>query len=327
MDRVEEIVVGVDTHRDAHAACVLSVVGALLGTRAFAATATGYAELVAKRRRRGKSDPVDAEYAARSVLSGTHAGEPKHRDGVVEAIRALRVARGGALKARTASLNQLRSLVGTAPEELRAGLRELGPIALVRTCSRFRVASSQTHEPPTATKLALRSVARRCEQLTGELEALDEELDRLVRAAAPALLALRGVGTDHAGQFLITAGDNPDRLASEASFAALCGAAPVPAASGLTHRHRLSRGGDRQANRALYLIAVCRLRHCPRTRAYAARRTQEGLSKKDIIRCLKRFIAREIYAVLNANRPLEPSSPSRKHRRQQPKTIICGARP
>jgi transposase len=370
VDGFEEVVVGVDTHRETHAACVLSLVGALLGARAFAATRAGYGELIAwaesvgrvrvvgvegtgshgaglmrelvrrgipvvevnrsdepKRRRRGKSDPIDAEYAARSVLAGTHAGEPKHRDGVVEAIRALRVARSGALKARTAARNQLRALVDTAPEELRGRLRDLGPVRLVRVCSRLRVSRAELHDPTIATQLALRSVARRCHALTAELEALDRELGPLVRVAAPALIALHGVGTDHAGQFLVTAGDNPERLASEAAFAALCGAAPVPASSGLSRRHRLSRGGDRQANRALYLIAVCRLRHCQRTRAYAARRTEEGLSKKDIIRCLKRYIARDVYAALRASQPLAPPPPAPKRRREKPVTIICGARP
>jgi transposase len=338
------VVVGVDTHRDAHTACVISVLGTWLGVASFAATASGYEELIAwaegfgaifmvgvegtgahgagltrdlvarglavveinradrpKRRRRGKSDALDAEQAARFALAGEHAGQPKHRDGAVEAIRSLRVARSGAIKQRTAAYNQLHALVDTADERLRGRLRGLGLISLVRTCAAFRPDPTSGADPVSACKLALRSVARRCLALTEEIASLDRALRPLVAAAAPSMLGLTGVGTDHAAQFLITAGDNPHRLVSEASFAALCGASPVPAASGLTHRHRLSRGGDRQANRALYLIAVCRLRCCPRTRAYAAKRTAQGLSKKDILRCLKRFIAREIYHALHAD--------------------------
>jgi transposase len=149
-----------------------------------------------------------------------------------------------------------------------------------------------------ATKLALRSLSRRYLQLSEEISELDANLSRLVSEAAPQLLALPGVGTDVAANLLVTAGDNPGRLRSESSFAHLCGAAPIPASSGKTDRHRLNRQGDRQANRALYVIAIVRMAHCPRTKDYVARRTSEGKSKKEIIRCLKRYIAREIYKTL-----------------------------
>jgi transposase len=250
------------------------------------------------RRLRGKDDAIDAESAARAVLAGTHAGAPKRRDGAVEAIRALRVARCGAIKARTASVNQIRSLIASSPEAVRAPLRQLKTAAMITACSRFRIRAERSGDAREGTRAALRSVARRYIELDHEAAILEKQISVLVREVAPALVMLLGVGPDHAGQFLVTAGDNPDRLRCEASFAALCGVAPVPASSGVTNRHRLSRGGDRQANRALHLIAVCRLRYCERTIAYAERRTAEGLSKKDILRCLKRYIAREVYAAL-----------------------------
>jgi transposase len=156
-----------------------------------------------------------------------------------------------------------------------------------------------------ASRLALRSVAVRYQQLTAELTRLDEQLDPLVAKAAPALVAVPGVGTDTAAALLIAAGDNPQRLRSEAAFAHLCGVAPIPASSGKTTRHRLHRGGNRDANRALWVIALGRLRWDARTRAYVARRTAEGKTKPEIIRCLKRFIARELYQVLTGPPPAE----------------------
>ena len=251
------------------------------------------------RRRRGKSDPVDAEAAARAVQAGTAIGQPKAADGGVEAIRALRVARRSAVKARTQAANQLHALVVTAPEGLRAHLRPLSIAALVEKAARFRAPTSPS-TPEAATKLALRSIAHRYQALTKEIAALDAHLDHLVGETAPTLVAIKGVGTDTAGTLLVAAGDNPDRLGSEAAFARLCGVAPVPASSGKTQRHRLSRGGNREANRALYLLAIGRLGWDERTRAYADRRTREGKTKAEIIRCLKRYIAREIYRALTA---------------------------
>jgi transposase len=151
-----------------------------------------------------------------------------------------------------------------------------------------------------ATKFALRSVARRYQRLSEEISELDEQLDRLVSEAAPELVAVEGVGTDTAASLLIAAGDNPERLKNEAAFAQLCGAAPIPASSGKNVRHRLNRHGNRDANRAVYVIAVCRMSRDKRTRSYVAKRTAEGKSKKEIIRCLKRYIAREIYRILTS---------------------------
>ncbi len=277
-----QVTVGVDTHADQHVGAALDPLGRLLGTQAVPSTAAGAAALLAwarrfgavervgiegtgsygaglsrwlrargvvvvevarpkrpARRGRGKSDPVDAEAAARAVQAGTATARPKAGTGPIESIRALQAARRSALK---------------------------------------------------------------------EVAALDAHLGRLVAAAAPDLVALKGVGTDTAATLLVTAGDNPDRLRSEASFAHLCGVAPIPASSGKTVRHRLNRGGDRQANRALHLLAVRRLRWDPATVAYAARRRAEGLSKPEILRCLKRYIARQLYPLLAGHAALGPAT-------------------
>lgn len=248
------------------------------------------------RRRRGKSDTIDAEAAARAVQAETATGTPKSRSGRIEAIRALRVARRSAVKARSQAAHQLHCLVSTAPDELRDELRALRLAELVETAARFR--PGDPRDAVQATKAALRSIARRHRQLAAEVGDLDAMLDPLVAEAAPGLVALNGVGTDVAGQFLVTAGDNSDRLRSDAAFSHLCGSSPIPASSGRTDRHRLNRGGDRAANAALYRVVLCRLRWDPRTRAYVERRTKEGLTKPEIIRCLKRYIAREIYREL-----------------------------
>jgi transposase len=248
-------------------------------------------------RRNGKSDPIDAEAAARTVLAGETAGAPKSADGRVEMIRALRTARRSAVKARGQAANQLQALVVTAPDALRDRLRWLSTRRLVAAACRFRP-GTQPETPEAATKLALRSVARRHEALSEEIAELDVQLDRLVAEAAPELLALTAVGTDHAATLLIVAGDNPERLRSEASFASLCGASPVEASSGKVVRHRLNRGGNRDANRALHMICMVRMGSDRRTREYVARRTAEGKSKREILRCLKRYVAREVYRVL-----------------------------
>jgi len=245
------------------------------------------------RRLQGKSDPVDAEAAARAVLAGTASGCPKAGDGRVEMIRSLRVARRSALKARTQATNQLLALVLTSPERVRGSLRGLSVPSVVRVAARFR--RGPLVDPAAATKLALRHLARRHAALSAEIAELDRDLALVVGAVAPALLALPGVGTDVAGALLVAAGDNPERLSSEAAFARLCGVAPLPASSGKTNRHRLNRGGDRIANNALWRIVMVRMSTDPRTRNYVERRTKEGLSKKEIIRCLKRYVAREVY--------------------------------
>ncbi|MGP4105211.1 ISL3 family transposase, partial [Nonomuraea sp. KM90] len=224
------------------------------------------------------------------------------------AIRAVHLARSGAVKARTACVNELRSLLITAPAQLREQMTGLSAEMLATTCARLRPAADIA-DPLQGTKLSLRGLARRYQALTSEIEDLDVHLKALVRQARPDLLGVHGVGPETAAQLLITCGDNPDRLTSPATFAALCGAAPIPASSGKTVRYRLSRGGDRQANRALYLIALARMAWCPRTRAYVTRRPTEGKSKKEIIRCLKRYIARELFKVHQAE-DNEQRSPS-----------------
>ena len=248
-------------------------------------------------RRKGKSDSRDAEVAARAVLAGEAAGVPKSGDGRVEMIRVLRGARRSAVKARTQAANQLRSARVTAPETPRHRLRGLSTKELVAVAARFRFADGP-EDVEAATKLALRSLARRYRRLSEEIAELDARLGRLVAQTAPELTSLPGLGTDHAATLLVVAGDNPGRLGSEASFASLCGVSPVEASSGRVVRHRLNRGGNRDANRALHLICVVRMRVDERTRAYVARRTAEGKSKKEIIRCLKRYVAREVYRVL-----------------------------
>lgn len=258
-------------------------------------------------RRAGKSDPIDAEAAARAVLAGTVVGEPKGTDGEVEMIRVLRMARRSALKARTQAANQLKALLVTAPEELREELRGLSTIKLVCRASRFRTGESLTGVMVATKKFALRSVARRYRHLCEEISELDEQLGRLVAEAAPALVAVEGISTDTAASLLIAAGDNPERLTSESAFAHLCGVAPIPASSGKIVRHRLNRQGNRDANRALYVVALGRMSRDERTRTYVARRTAEGKSKKEIIRCLKRYIAREVYRILVS--PLHTSTP------------------
>jgi transposase len=248
------------------------------------------------RRRRGKSDPVDAEAAARAVIAGDDLGTPKRQDGGVEALRVLRLARRSALKARTQAANQLHAIIQTTPSPLREQLRSLRLPEVVKRVRRFRCAAPTT--PMAAARFALRSLAERWAALDSELQRLDEQLTLLVRTVAAPLLAVRGVGVDTAGALLVAAGDNPERLSSEASFAALCGVSPVDASSGRQHRHRLNRGGNRDANRALWVIAIGRMASDPSTQSYVQRRTQEGLSKKEILRCLKRYLARQLYRLL-----------------------------
>ena len=248
------------------------------------------------RRRKGKSDSVDAVAAARTALA-SDGGQAKSRDGNVEAIRTLLVAKRSARRQRTAVLTQMRHLVYTAPQELRDRFVGIPHKQLVGNAASLR--PDTTSDPVThATKAAMRELARRVQGLAAELARLDELLEPLVTATAPALLARPGVGIDTAASLLSTAGDNPNRLHSEAAWAHLCGVAPIEASSGKVSRHRLDRGGDRQANSALWRIVMVRMSSDPRTRAYVARRTDEGRSTKEIMRCLKRYVARELYRYL-----------------------------
>ncbi len=260
------------------------------------------------RRRFGKHDTADAEAAARALQANIATGEPKSADGPAEMVRALHVVRRSAVKARTQAANQLRALLVTAPEELKAELRGLSTAKLVAIAARFRP-GGHPKDLRAATKLAMRSVARRHRRLSEEIAELEEQIARLVAEAVPALASLRGVGTDTAASLLVAVGDNPQRLKSEASFARLCGVAPVPASSGKTVRHRLNRGGNRDANRALHVLALGRMSWDERTREYVTRRTDEGKRKREILRCLKRYVAREVYRILVAPGAL-PSSVS-----------------
>lgn len=267
----------------------------------------------ARRGRRGhKNDPADAVAAARAVLSGEATGCPKSVDGPVEAIRMLRVARRSAVKARTGAVNQLKGLLVTAGEQVAGPLRGLRTADLVDACARLRPDPSRG-EAIAAAKRSLRVLAARHQALSVEISGLDAEIARLCAKAAPALLAAPGVGPHVAAALLVAAGDNPERLASEASFAALCGASPIEASSGRIVRHRLNRGGDRQANNALWRIAMVRLRSDERTQAYAARRRAQGKTDREIVRCLKRHIAREIHWLLTD----PPQIPHGEHLRRQ----------
>ena len=248
------------------------------------------------RRQKGKSDPTDAEMAARAVLAGVARITPKSGEGKVEMIRMLKITKDSAVKARTQAMNQMQALIVTAPAALRETLRGLTATKLVDRCARLRPGELAT--PTAAAKHALRILALRCHHLTVEINALEKEMAQLTAQTAPALLQVFGVGPNTAATLLITAGSNPGRLRSEAAFAALCGVSPLPASSGKTNRHRLNRGGDRQANAALYRVVIVRLRHDARTKAYMKRRTGEGMTKAEVIRCLKRYVARELFGIL-----------------------------
>jgi transposase len=251
------------------------------------------------RRRQGKSDPLDAVSAARAAQSGRARGASKGRDGSVEAIRALMVVKRSAAGERTQTINQARAMVLTGPDDLRARFTEHTAAALVAELASLRPRPGST--VGYATRIALRELGRRAEFLDAQLERLDELIVPLVATHAPGLLALYGIGPNTAALLLIAAGDHPERLRSEAAWAHLCAAAPIPASSGKTVRHRLNPGGDRQANHALRRIVFTRMGSHPATRAYVERRTKEGPSKKEIIRCLKRYVAREVYPHLRAS--------------------------
>ncbi|MGI5940451.1 MAG: IS110 family transposase [Thermoleophilia bacterium] len=255
------------------------------------------------RRLRGKSDVLDAENAARAVLAGKATAVPKSADGTVEMLRQIKVAKDTAVKARTSAMITLKALVVTAPPELGQELRDLSKTVLIERCLALRPGKVET--PLGAAKHVLRSLARRWRDLSTEIKEHEVLLAQLTKEIAPQLVDAFGIGPDTAAEVLIVAGDNPQRIRSEAAWARLCGVAPIPASSGTTTRHRLNRGGHRQANAALYRTIIVRMQHHEPTRAYVARRTEEGRTKKEIIRCLKRFLAREIWALM---RPLREGS-------------------
>lgn len=256
------------------------------------------------RRMRGKSDPIDAINAARAVISEMAISTPKCRDGYVEAVRQIRATRRSAVKARRAALHQIHGLLWCAPEDLRAKLADYDRAALVARCARIRIPAQRILDDPAMTaRRMLRRLAKRIQNLDEEIAEANRELEAILQDHAPNLLSVNGVGTEAAGQLLTTAGQNIDRLHSEASLARLCGVAPIPASSGVTTRHRLHRGGDRDANSSIHLIVISRLRWHQPTKDYVDRRTREGKTKKEIIRCLKRAVVRELYRALQADLP------------------------
>ena len=310
--RAVQVIIGVDTHKDQHVAVALDGRGVRLDEKHVPVATCGYEELErwsrdlgqvhafgvegtgsygaglarfltcrgytvievnrpdrSVRYRKGKSDPTDAEMAARAVLAAVADATPKSGKGEVEMIRMLKSAKNSAVMARTQAVNQMKALVLTAPAELRETLDDLTTNALIKRCRSFR--PGRPRNPKAAAKYALRSLACRYSQLNTEIQDLKAELERLIQTTAPALVEAFGVGPDTAAALLIAAGSNPDRL---------------------------NRGGDRQANAALYRIVVVRLRYELRTQAYLRRRTAEGMSKIEVIRCLKRYVAREVYSII-----------------------------
>jgi len=330
-----KVIVGVDTHKHIHVAVAIDQHGAQLGDLTVSADTGGYTQLEQwaralgridrfgiegtgsygagltsflrrcghrivecnradrrARRQNGKSDTVDAEAAARSVLGGTSAVVPTG-DGQIEMIRQIKIARDTARKGRTSAIITLKTIIVNAPAALRESLAGLPDKTLLDRCAGFR--PGVIDDTTGSTKHTLRALAKRWSDLDDEITGHDRLLDTLTARASPTLRDGFGIGPDTAAEMLIVFGDNPQRIKSEAAFAKLCGTCPIPASSGMTNKHRLYRGGHRQANAALYRTAIVRMRFHQPTIDYVARRTAQGLSKKDIIRCLKRFIAREVY--------------------------------
>lgn len=338
---------GVDTHKDAHTLCLLDHMGRAVGTFRFAADAEGYDTLASKmgdpatcvgvgvegtgsygagltrrllelgycvyevmvpgraRRKPGRprSDPADAEVAARQVLARVNLSKPKDQPGWTEDLRRLMIARDRLVQATSAMINAAKSLIVTAPEDLRRSLESLSRKDL-------RGALSTLDPDADGIVLALGSLERAWDLQDREANAIEEKMKRVLEANAPALLAFFGCGTVSAAALAVAGGGNPERLKSEAEFASLCRVAPLQASSGKTERHRLNRGGDRRANGALYQIAVTRMSYGQKTKDYVEKRKRDGKSKKEIIRCLKRYIVREVFRALR--HPFEIKGPSWK---------------
>jgi transposase len=256
------------------------------------------------RRKRGKNDDLDAQNAAHAAFAGKRTVTPKSRNGMIESLRVLKACRKTAVAARRVALQLIQNTIVCAPDELRELLRTMTRMQLIRTLAAWRPDLTDYRNVTSAYRITLKSLGRRYLELHDEIADLDTMIVAIVDELAPNLVARNSIGHESAAQLLLTAGDNVQRLRSEASFAALCGVSPVPASSGKTTRHRLSRGGDRAANSALHIIAIGRLRTDPRTQAYVARRITEGHSKLEAIRCVKRYIAREVFSLIK-QRPKE----------------------
>src|SRR3954464_12187568 len=250
------------------------------------------------RRRRGKNDDLDAQNAAHAAFAGQRTVTPRSRDGMVESLRVLSACRKTAVAARRVALQMIQNTMVCAPDKLRELLRKMTRMQLIRTLAALRPDLTDYRNVTSAYRISLKSLGRRYLELHDEIADLDTMIIAIVDELAPALVARNAIGYECAAQLLLTAGDNPERLQSEASFAALCGVSPVPASSAKTTRHRLNRGGDRAANSALHIIAIGRLRTDQKTQAYMARRIIEGHSKLEVIRCLKRYIAREVFTLI-----------------------------
>lgn len=261
----------------------------------------------AERRLKGKSDPLDAITTARAVLADPDLPTPKTTTGPVESIRVLSLTRDSAIKARANVVRQLKMILISAPAPLREQLQPLSDTARLETLLASRPGTDPTSGVQTATMIALRSLARRHTTLSEEIDTLTAMLRTLVQQTAPALLATKGVGVVTAAQLLTTVGDNPERIRSKAAFAALTGVAPIPASSGKTNRHRLNRGGDRRANSAIHTIALVRMSCDNRTKAYIKKKTTEGKTTLEAIRCLKRQLANELFRTIT-NPPTVPDN-------------------
>lgn len=270
-------------------------------TREF--TAAGYTVIEVNRpnsfdrRRQGKTDQFDAYAAAEAVLSERSTAVPKSNDGLVQSLRVLRTARSSAVRDRTATINQIRAMLIASPEDLREKYRGLTTAKLINTLAATRPPA----EPVTAaeaTAMSLRLLAKRYKFLNEQASELTRQITRLLADHAPALMDVYGAGPDTIAQLLITSGGNPERLRNERHFAALAGVSPIPASSGKINRNRLNRGGDRQANSALHRIILVRMHYDQRTRDYVERRIAEGKSKREIMRCLKRYLARELFPLI-----------------------------
>ena len=339
-----DVIIGVDTHKSTHAAVAINALGVRLGGLTIRANSSGYQALQAwaqslgpiraigvegsgsygaglsrflgehgypvfevnrpnRQLRRDKGNKLDAESAARSVLAGQATARPKSGTSTVEMIRHLKVARDADVKARSQAMLTLKAIIVSAPSALRERLDSLtSKMTLLRSLAALR--PGPLISTTASAKTSLRAIARRWLALDAEVKEHDVHLAQLTQQLAPELVQAHGMGAGTAAEMLILIGDNPERIHSEAALAKLCGACPIPASSGKTTRHRLNRGGSRQANAALYRVVIVRMRAHQPTLDYVKRRAAEGKSKPEIIRCLKRYVAREIFGYLC--RPAHP---------------------